>query len=468
MHDDRNDQAEDNLPVRDDPELTDNIIELVLNKEAFYDDEEVNGYVNIKIHETFYPKRLTLGIIGEIISQTVMSKKDRSNYKKTTTLLTSIGSPGLGRTFTAMKTDTNDLQSPVKKTVTRTFTRTLTMVTNKSTRASGMSGTKIIPIEEVKNRELFCHYNIPIFTFKTEKLSPGTYKIPFKFMLSSEVLPSFNYNRENFQFNICYTAVAELEENPEADNGDSFYVGDNNLKSRKDLKIFKSSTRKRASSPTSRIANNEVVGRLKLNELLCIRPNENKIKLRLEKNSFRLGDQVNFEVISYDKSLKQNKTKIKLNLLEELNNFGEAVNTFQTPLEVSNLKFEQENDKESTTSKKSTIRGSVMLGGASKKGFRPSNENVEHVFELVLGYKTGFSRHNISLRIPITLKPERNGNEEAETHRESLVLNPKEEEEKEEEEDEDEDVIVLPLAKFKLEERFNVLSKAAQMLEEGF
>lgn len=462
MHEDHNEHHdEDNLPAQDGPELY-NSIEIVLNKEAFYDDEEVFGHVLITIQEAFYPRRLTIGIIGEVMSQTfISSKKDRDNYRKKTTMIPSLGSPGLGRTFTAVKNtnhETNEMQSPLKKTVTRTFTRTMTMITNKSTRASG---TKILPIEEVKNRELFCHYIIPVFTFKTEKLPEGTYKIPFRFLLSSEVLPSFNYDRDNFHFNICYTAVAELEENPEAGHGNSFYVGDNSLKSKKDLKIFKASTRKSENSSTTRIVNNEVVGRLKAPELLCIRPQENKIKLKLEKNGFRLGDQVNFEVISYDKPLKQKKTKLTANLIEELRNFGEAVNSFQTPLETFDIKFEQENER------KTIVKGSVILGGASKKGFRPSSENIEHVFELVLGYKAGFTRNYISLRIPITIKPQRT--EEVEGA--SPLLTNKDQsinDEEEDEESEGEDIITLPLAKFKLEERFNLLSKAAQILEEGF
>jgi len=460
MHEDKNEHNdEENHHEKDGPELY-NSIELILNKEAFYDDEEVIGHVLITINETFYPRRLTLGVIGEIVSQTVIRRKDRSNTKKATTIITNTASMGLTRTFTAMKStnnENNELHSPLKKTVTRTFTRTLTMTTNKTTRASGI---KIMPVEEVKNRELFCHYIIPVFTFKTEKLPAGTYKIPFRFLLSSEVLPSFNYDREDFQFNICYTAVAELEENPETGNGNSFYVGDNSLKSRKDLKIFKSSTRKTEGSPMTRLANNEVVGRLKVPELLCIRPNENKLKLRLEKNNFRLGDQVNFEVISYDKPLKQKKTKLTTNLVEDLSNFGEAVSSFQTPLEVFDLKFEQDSENP----KKTTIKGSVVLGGASKKGFRPSNENVEHIFELVLGYKTGFFRNYISLRIPITLRPARTEEDGAE----SPLLTNKESQSEEEEESEDENLITLPLMKFKLEERFNLLSKAAQMLEEKF
>jgi len=357
----------------------------------------------------------------------------------------------------------------LKKTLTRGFTRTFTMSTNAKT-TQGSRG-KIMPVEELKNKELFCHYTVPIFTFKTDTLPAGVYKIPIKFALGSAVIPSFNYNRDSFQYTIGYMAIAELEERVDHEYGSGFFAGNNNLKCKKEVKINKASTRAlEAPGNASSVVNlnTEVVGRLKVSELMCsLRPNDAKIRLRLEKSSFRMGDQVNFEIISYDKILKDKKTKIKVNLVEELNKFGDQLQSWKNELRVYSLKFDHDLDK--AAAKKTTITGNVGISEFNKEGLLPSSEHIDHFFEVIVGYKLGFLRKYISLRIPITIKAARQAGEP-----ESLALLDAGAEatgrkvESQEVEDEDENILVLPLAKFKLEERFNILSKAAQMLDDPY
>jgi len=79
-------------------------------------------------------------------------------------------------------------------------------------------------------------------------------------------------------------------------------------------------------------------------------------------------------------------------------------------------------------------------------------------------------RKYISLRIPITLKKPRVSGEP-----ESLALDEVNNTEERRlgatenaESEEDDEIMVLPLAKFKLEERWNILTKAAQMLDDPY
>ncbi len=117
------------------------------------------------------------------------------------------------------------------------------------------------------------------------------------------------------------------------------------------------------------------------------------------------------------------------------------------------------------------IKGAVSLIGNSKDGFQPSTEHIGHIFEIILEKRKGLFKNSISLRIPITLKAAKTDYKEQES---PSSWNNKSEEietgkEKEEEEEDDEDsIMMLPLAKFKLEERYNLLSKTAQLLEEHF
>jgi len=247
-----------------------------------------------------------------------------------------------------------------------------------------------------------------------------------------------------------------------------FFAGNNNLKCKREVKINKASTRVQAPLMASSVANlnTEVVGRLKVSELMCVgRPNDGKIRLRLEKSSFRMGDQVNFEIISYEKILKDKKTKITVNLVEELNKFGEQLQSYKNEMRVYSLKFDHDLDK--AAAKKTTITGNVGISEFNKEGLQVSSEHIEHFFEVIIGYKLGLLRKYISLRIPITLKGARTAGEPESLA--GLDGDAKQVEEvKSEENEDDDDVMVLPLAKFKLEERFNILTKAAQMLEENY
>jgi len=247
-----------------------------------------------------------------------------------------------------------------------------------------------------------------------------------------------------------------------------FFAGNNNLKCKKEVKINKASTRVEAPLMTSSVANlnTEVVGRLKVSELMCVmRPNDGKIRLRLEKSSFRMGDQVNFEIVSYEKILKDKKTKITVNLIEELNKFGDQLQSFKNEMRVYSLKFDHDLDK--AAAKKTTITGNVGISEFNKEGLQVSSEHIEHFFEVIIGYKLGLLRKYISLRIPIILKRARLADEPESLA--GLDGDAKQAEEVKSEENEDnDDVMVLPLAKFKLEERFNILTKAAQMLEDHY
>lgn len=468
MQAEKDDQPEEVQSPRE--QILYNSIDILLNKDSFYDDEEVEGHVLITIKESYSPQRLTLSVVGEIVSQTVGSfKKQRTMLQKMTTLVQNPSNPTISRTFTAKK-EVVELESPFKKTLTRGFTRTFTMSTNSKT-TTGSRG-KIMPVEELKNKELFCHYTVPIFVFKTDSLPAGVYKVPFRFGLTSGVIPSFNYNRDSFQYNIGYMAIAELEERPDNDYGNGFFAGNNNLKCKKEVKINKASTRvQEAQLNASSISSltTEVVGKLKVPDLMCVmRPNDAKIRLKLEKSSFRMGDRVNFEIISYEKLLKDKKTKVSVNLIEELNKFGDQLESFKNDMKVYGLKFDHDLDK--TASKKTVITGSIVISDSIKEGLQPSNEHIEHFFEVVVGYKFGLLRKYISLRISITLKKPRVSGEP-----ESLALDDANNTEERKlaatenaESEEDDEVMVLPLAKFKLEERWNILTKAAQMLDDPY
>lgn len=443
-----------------------NSLDLYLSKESFYDDEEVLGHAILTIRESLNPRRLTLAIVGEMSSLTVHhAKKDSKSLLKK---LPTFSSPKatepkkITRTFTASKDLPTETSPPVKKTMTRTFT-----MTSSKTTSTGAGVGKIIPVEEVRNRELFCHYIIPVFTFKTA-LPAGVYKIPFKFMLSSEIMPSVDYNRENIQFAVSYTAIAELEEKTDEEDSprqrkESFFLANQLLKSKRELKIFRSSTRHQDKPPITDFSKTEVVGKVKLPEIFCFRPNEAKVKLRLEKNSFKFGDIVNFELEGNDSILKPKKTKLTVNLVEELNKLGDHLDSFSSVLDSSSIEFGPVPEGEGI--KKVKAKGSIPLSELLKKTFRTSSDHVEHFFEVLVGYSSGLKKQTISLRVPIVIGQVLEDQPTATGHQTE-----KEEEEREqEEEDEEEDaMIVLPLAKFKLEERYNLLSKTVQALEEKF
>jgi hypothetical protein len=133
------------------------------------------------------------------------------------------------------------------------------------------TGNKKNPLDESMtrtNREVFVHYSIPLFTFKTRKLPPGKYEFPFQFTLSSQVLASFQYNDNGFHLAIHYSMTASLEEDKEQNEDEDLVMG--HIRDRRELRIVKN--KKVAPSTFTMEPNHiEVNETLKIPTCLCFK-----------------------------------------------------------------------------------------------------------------------------------------------------------------------------------------------------
>lgn len=459
------DNKDDSQNPRSISQRTPNTIELVLTKENFASNEPAVGHVLINLTETFEAKKLTLSILGEIVSQGAAKlTKKQSTFKKLKTSLSGIGRPNIQRTFTAKKEKEEPAQAQPadNRRMSRTLTRTFTIMSRMamSPNAKLQNSKSIVP--EMRNRELFCHYNIPVFTFKTSTLPPGVYKIPFKFTFSTQMIPTaeFNGDNKNFQLGVAYKIVADLEENADEDYFEERMINHFPMKCVKEIRIYKPTNAQKKALETAQPQTliTDVSGKLRIPTALCFARNDIDVKLKLDITTFVLGDTIKFTLESFNKLLKQGKTKIFLNIVEMLSSFG---NKHETPKVLVNptLTFK---DSDSTSARPGTlVTGEVVLPKTLPVTFSTPSMNTEHVFELILTYSAGIKKQGISLRIPVILKKEPDEPKDSQRRRSAFRKH-------EEEPEVDENIMVLPLAKFKLDEKFNLLTRTAEMMNHEF
>jgi len=443
-----------------------NIIELFLSKDQFSSNEEAQGYVMLTIAEPIEAKKITLSILGELTSQVAPGLvKKESAFKKLKSSISGVGGPTVQRTFTAAKDPAHE-KGLDNKRVNKTLTRTFTIMSRMTMGHGKFQNSKSI-VPETKNRELFCHYNIPLFTFKTPMLPIGIYKVPFRFNFSTSMLPTaeYNSNDKNFQFAVIYRIIAELEENKEEDDQfEEKFTPSYPLKSMKEIKIFKGNNINHNNKQKTMVASShalitEVSGKLRIPTMLCFSKNDVEVQLKLESTSFTLGQSVKYQLESINKPLKQGKTKIFVNIVEELITFGNKQDATKIPLKNHNMQFVTNPEDESKKGSGSLIKGEVTLPNTLKVTFRSTSVDIEHFFEVILSYATGVNKQGISLRIPITIKKTI---EEEDARRPGSAMR------KHDENESEENVMVLPRAKFKLDEKFNLLTKTAEIFNDIF
>ena len=440
-------------------------IDLFLNNDQLTTTDPAQGHILISLAESYEAKKLTLSILGELVSQTGPTAKKQSTFKRLKTSITGKQTK-LQRTFTTAKDPSlpNPGNPGKNRRGTRTLTRTFTMV-NRIAPMTFPTQNEASKSPEMKNRELFCHYNIPLFTFKTTMIPAGTYRLPFNFTFPSKMLPTAEYNNsdQNFKFSVNYKIIAELEENVEEpeDFDDKFdFIPNNNLKSSKDIKIYKALRDQPLPVDPELPMVTEVSGKLKLPTLLCCANNSIKINLKLQNTTFMLGEKLMYQLESHSKVLKPKKTKVAVSIVQELNTFGNKRDVSRTELNNSNMLWAQDRSSEVIMNGGSVIVGEVELPKSMEVTFRSPNVDIAHYLEIILSYKSGMRNNAISLRAVIVLKKDLM--QEKEIYRPHSVF----QKFVETEYSEDQDVMVLPLAKFKLDEKFNLLTKTAEMFNE--
>ena len=435
-----------------------NSIELILNKEEFSSTEAAQGHVLITIAHSFHAKRITLSILGEIISQAAPVVKKEMILKRIKTSMTSLKETKVQRTFTAGKNaPKNGLQKvkPDQGGPTRTFT-----LMNKRPMSPSKASNSRAVVPEVRNHELFCHYSIPLFTFKTSTLPPGVYRIPFKFFMNPKMLPTTEYSAANdgIQLAVNYKVIAELEENPDDDGNDrdeGIYHGQ--LKVTKDIKVHQGQVQSPTLNQSQGFTGNEILGKLKIPRLFCIIPTGDiKVRLKLPKTTIILGEEIKYQLESIEKPLKENKIKVVVNIVEEMTLFGRKGDPKKTVLDNSKMKFSATKEQGSDDLKDgSLILGDVETPKNIELVFSTPTMNVEYFFEVILMYMSTANKQAISLRTPITLKKK----EEQPEQCKEVKLDKSKKLEKEE-------AMELPMVKFKLDEKYNLLTKTADILND--
>jgi len=429
--------------------LQSNSLQIFFNKDFFYEDETVKGHILITINDTFYPKRLILSVLGELSSHSSASlKKQKTLPKKSTYNPQHFDERDYSRTITIHRNQSKVSHSP-------TLVRTLTVMSKRPiSRFATQAGNKISPFEDnfaPSNREIFLHYNIPIFTFKTYKLPPGKYQFPFHFTLSQQMMASFNYNNKGFQLAITYTLAAELEEDREDDDDDDIFV--NNLRAKRELKIVKPSFKHNGDPNSAPNVVTEVSEIMSLPTFLCFKCSKTNIILRLEKAYFKLGESIRYEIESVSRKMLQKRCSIRASLVEEVITFSNQRDVSRIPLSEK-LKSDEPSDF-IYTEKGTKIHGFIHLPENMLVTFQTPNLDIEHFLEIIFTYTVGCGTGVVTLRAPIIIKQAGKKPDPLESLS-SLA----------EENGLDDDCMIMPLAKFKLEEKFNLLSKTATVLND--
>ena len=435
-----------------------NSIDLILNKEEFSSTEAAQGHVLISIAHSFNVKRLTLSILGEIISQAAPVVKKEMILKRIKTSMTSIKETKVQRTFTAGRNaPKKGVQKPKLDQVGPT--RTFTLMNKRPVSPVKASNSRTV-VPEIRNHELFCHYNIPIFTFKTSTLPPGVYRVPFKFAMNPKMLPTTEYSTgsKGIQLAVNYKVIAELEEDPDDDGSDrDERIPQGQLKITKNIKVHQGQVQSPSIKESQGFTGNEVMGKLKIPKLFCIfASNDIKVRLKLPKTTIILGEEIKYQLESIEKPLKENKTKVVVNIVEEMTVFGRKGEPKKTVLDNSKMKFNGPKEQESDDLKGGNlILGDVETPKNMEVVFPTPTMNVEHFFEVILMHMSTGNKQAISLRTPITLKKK----EEQPEQCKEVKLNKLEKAEKEE-------IMELPMVKFKLDEKYNLLTKTADILND--
>jgi hypothetical protein len=431
-----------------DAPLISNKLLITLEKESFFEDETVKGNVLITITETFYPKKLALSVVGELASLASGGLQRQKTLSKKP--LTTQGSSEEKDFFRKQSI----VKNPSQFTRTPTLTRTFTLLNKKPFgRLGTFAHNKIVPMLEnytQSNKEIFVHYNIPIFTFKTHKLPPGKYDFPFNFTINQHMCPSFNYNNKGFQFNISYAIAAELEEDGEGIVNEDGDVIMNNLRGKKELKLIKSQGKPNDATHTTAVGA-EHIELLKLPTFLCLKLKTVELILRLEKTFFHIGDSIRYELECALFSFDPKKCIIKAHLIEDEIISGQR-HTSRFPLEKLDT---QANDAfQSINNKGTKITGNLILKENMVVKYQTPNHELEHFLEIYFIYTSCCGKGVTIFRAPIVIKQAENAPETPDSVNST------------DNEDTEDDVMIMPMSKFKLEEKYNLLSKTADVLNE--
>lgn len=445
------DKASQNTSRSNEPSghLQSNSLQIFFSKEFFYEDETVRGHILITITDTFYPKKLILSVVGELSSHSSASLKKKTTLpKKFSNTPQYFEERDFSRSITINKNSSKLGHSP-------TLVRTLTVMNKRPlSRFATPTGNKISPAEENSaptNREIFLHYNVPIFTFKTHKLPPGKYQFPFNFSLSQQMMASFNYNNKGFQLAISYTLAAELEEDKEEEDEDDIFL--NNLRAKRELKIVKPSLKNNGDPNTAPNLVTEITEIMPIPTFLCFKCSKASVTLRLEKAYFKLGDSIRYEIEITEKKMPQKQCRIKASLVEEVITFSNQRDISRIPLSE---RLKSDEPTEFINSERGTkIHGFIHLPENMLVTFQTPNLDIEHFLEILFTYSVGCGTGVVTLRAPIIIKQAGKKPEPLESLS-SLA----------EETAAEEDCMIMPLAKFKLEEKFNLLSKTATVLND--
>lgn len=278
------------------------------------------------------------------------------------------------------------------------------------------------------------------------------------------MLPTAEYNGDNkkFQLGVNYKIVADLEENTDEDYFGEKMTSHYPLKSVKEIKIYKPTNPHKKAMETAQPQTliTDVSGKLKIPTALCFAKNDIDVKLKLDISTFVLGDTIKFTLESLNKPLKQNKTKIFLNIVEMPTSFGNKIENPKSLIINPPLAFK---DSDSTSPHPGTvITGEIPIPQNLNVTFKTPSLDIEHFFELILTYNAGIRKQGISLRIPIVLKKKEEEPNDSGRRKSAFTKH------EDPNENPDEGVMVLPLAKFKLDEKFNLLTRTAEMMNHEF
>jgi hypothetical protein len=118
----------------------------------------------------------------------------------------------------------------------------------------------------------------------------------------------------------------------------------------------------------------------------------------------------------------------------------------------------QHNFSYSSDTSGTRITGTILIPDKIMVTMQTPNIEIEHIFELYFIYKTAFGKRIQVLRAGIVI---------ASDNQESLAKDDDNVIVEDEEEYGGEGVLIMPLSKFKLEEKYNLLSKTAALLQDG-
>lgn len=225
-----------------------NRIRLTLPEACFFEDDCIEGTLLLDLKTRINAKRITLQFIGELTyvlpeqpdspgglnSETnaplgefidqlkLSSPSENRTFRRS---LTSGGRVTPVTTIHERNTTFQRLDSFSPKASRPLLRRSMSGAFNRNKKFSQTlsllhSVSKVYPLYKQPTRpntEIFCHYSVPLYTFK-QKCPPGRYYLPFSFEFDDLILPTTNFSRENLKLFIKYLVIAEVEEDDDEDS----------------------------------------------------------------------------------------------------------------------------------------------------------------------------------------------------------------------------------------------------------